>query len=470
MLVQQHELTRSIDSITTNLRPYIRRAATRLGEANPENGQILCDFITAELTEKNIADSTREWKIKVLTWLSAIFRHSKSFRSMTKQDILLYLNTLRKPIEKDPQQRWIGTYNNRVLVFTKFFRWLYHPDEPDYKKRTTPPCMNGVKQLPRKSKTPYEPSDLWTAAEHDLFLRYCPLKRDKCYHAMARDSSARPHELLKLRIGDIHLKIEPSSRRQYAEILVSGKTKTRTLPLIDSLPYLKEWLLQHPAHDNPDSPLFITLSDKNHGCQLTPNSLLKQYKEQYRKEYFPRLLNNPSVSINDKQTIKGMMGKPWNLYVFRHSALTEKAQILKEATLRDHAGWTMTSKMPAVYIHFFGAESSRSLLQARGIITKENQESNLPQSKICPNCSEPNTPHSKFCSKCSMVLTYDAYVEANSTNFRKELDEMKRELEQAKEAYQQAAYQAYNEEYEKESLAEEVAKLRRKPYPGYTHP
>jgi hypothetical protein len=46
-----------------------------------------------------------------------------------------------------------------------------------------------------------------------------------------------------------------------------------------------------------------------------------------------------------------MLTKPWNLYVFRHSALTEKSQILTESTLRDHAGWTMTSKMPTVYVH-----------------------------------------------------------------------------------------------------------------------
>jgi integrase len=237
-----------------------------MATANPSNGQALSDYINAELVERNIADSTREWKVKTLTWLSDYFQHQKTFRGMTRQDILGYLNSLRKTVDADPEQRWIGTYNNRVLVLTKFFRWLYKPNEPDYKKRKTPACMSGIKQLPKKTKTPYKPADLWTPAEHDVFLRYCPLKRDRCYHAMARDTSARPHELLKLKIGDVQFKVEPSTGKQYAEILVSGKTKSRTLPLIDSIPYVKEWIAEHPYRGNPDHLLFIALAVNHKGA------------------------------------------------------------------------------------------------------------------------------------------------------------------------------------------------------------
>ncbi len=60
--------------------------------------------------------------------------------------------------------------------------------------------MQGIKTLPRKEKSPYKPSDIWTNEEHAIFLKYCPEKRDKRYHLMANDTSARPHELLCLRI------------------------------------------------------------------------------------------------------------------------------------------------------------------------------------------------------------------------------------------------------------------------------
>jgi hypothetical protein len=62
------------------------------------------------------------------------------------------------------------------------------------------------------------------------------------------------------------------------------------------------------------------------------------------------------------------------------------------------------------YIHYFGNESSESLLEAYGIMPKGQHIDQL-KPKQCPNCNEPNKPDSKFCAKCRMVLTYDAYNE-----------------------------------------------------------
>jgi len=53
--------------------------------------------------------------------------------------------------------------------------------------------------------------------------------------------------------------------RQYAEVLVSGKTKQRTLPLIMSIPYMKEWIQDHPFTANTNSYLFVLLAPKNFG-------------------------------------------------------------------------------------------------------------------------------------------------------------------------------------------------------------
>jgi integrase/recombinase XerD len=51
--------------------------------------------------------------------------------------------------------------------------------------------------------------------------------------------------MVRLRIKDIVFKLTPD-KKQYAEILVNGKTGTRHIPLIDSLPYIKDWISQHP--------------------------------------------------------------------------------------------------------------------------------------------------------------------------------------------------------------------------------
>lgn len=131
----------------------------------------------------------------------------------------------------------------------------------------------------------------------------------------------------------------------------------------------------------------------------------------YKKKFFPKLLNNPNVSSEDKEKIQELLKKPWNPYIRRHSALTEKSKILKEHTLRQHAGWSATSNMHQKYIHYFGNESNESILEAYGITNKNKQEIDKLKPKACPNCQEPNKIDAKFCSKCRMVLSYDSYTE-----------------------------------------------------------
>jgi hypothetical protein len=66
----------------------------------------------AEQTQMNNKESTKEGKIKVLIWLTNDFENKRSFREMTKQDILDYLNNLRSPVSEDPTHKWIGSYND----------------------------------------------------------------------------------------------------------------------------------------------------------------------------------------------------------------------------------------------------------------------------------------------------------------------------------------------------------------------
>jgi Transcription factor TFIIB repeat len=94
-----------------------------------------------------------------------------------------------------------------------------------------------------------------------LFLKYCPSKRDCCYHAISRDLSARPHEILKLKIRDVVFKT--TGNYQYAEVVVNGKTGTRPIPLINSIPYLKNYLdNEHPQPSNPNAPLRAEVVNK----------------------------------------------------------------------------------------------------------------------------------------------------------------------------------------------------------------
>ena len=134
---------------------------------------------------------------------------------MNRDDIISFLESYRKPEISDPMHRWIGTYNLFRMLLFRFFKWLYYPDL-EQKKRPKPEVIQNILQLKRKEQSIYKPTDLWTADNDLLFLKYCPSKRIKCYHVMSRDTGCRPHELLKLRIKDIVFKT--AGKRQYAEV------------------------------------------------------------------------------------------------------------------------------------------------------------------------------------------------------------------------------------------------------------
>jgi hypothetical protein len=343
---------------------------------------------------------------------------------MTREDIIIYLNSLRKDEIKDPLNKWIGTYNLYLVCIAKFFKWLYNP-KLEHRKRPKPEVVDNIPQLRRKEISTYKPSDLWTLEEDLLFLKWCPSKRDRCYHAISRDLSARPHEILALKINDIVLK--NVGTKQYAEVLVNGKTGTRHLPIIDSLPYVKDWLDQHPQRHNREAPLICSLDRKVYCKQMTVRGLYGIY-EQYKEKYFPNLLKDSTIPKEDKHKLEDLLRKPWNLYIRRHSSLTQKSKFLKENILRQHAEWSPRSNMHLKYVHYFGNESSECILQEYGILPKDNQEVDVLRPKQCPHCNEPNRPNQKFCTKCRMVLSIEAFQDTLEEQRKK--DERTQRLEE----------------------------------------
>jgi integrase/recombinase XerD len=387
------------------------------------NAETIIEYLSYMRNEITVSPNYKKITIKAIAYLSKFYANKK-FKIMDKGHILSFLNSKRKNEDIDPLHSWIATYNLYVILLTRFFKWLYNPDLPA-KERSKPACVD-IPRLRRKEQSVYKPTDLWTQDDDILFLKYCPSRRDRCYHAISRDSSCRPHELLRLKIKDVVFRM--AGDRQYAEILVNGKTGQRHIPLINSIPYLKDWLDDHPQSGNPNAFLICGFA-RSLGKSIRIDTINHIYSD-YKNLIFPKLLTDPNISTDDKQKIKELLKKKWNPYIRRHSALTEKSKILKESILRQHAGWSPTSNMHQKYVHYFGNESSESILEAYGLKPKLEQIDKL-KPVPCPNCGELNKIDSKFCSKCRMVLSYDAYTEAiqDSEAQKSKLDDIRKDLD-----------------------------------------
>jgi hypothetical protein len=51
-------------------------------------------------------------------------------------------------------------------------------------------------------------------------------------------------------------------------------------------------------------------------------------------------------------------------------------------------GWSGRSQMNLKYEHWFGNESSQSLLEAYGVLPQDNQTREMLKPKQCPNCND----------------------------------------------------------------------------------
>ncbi|HKG31392.1 MAG TPA: hypothetical protein VKA91_08975, partial [Nitrososphaeraceae archaeon] len=206
-------LDRKIDEVTAGLDPAYSK---RLNSIPVQNTVFIVNYILSMKTEVNLSDHYKKDLINLLTTFLKYTK--KSFKSITRDDIIVFLESFRRPEASDPLHKWIGTYNLYRIHLMRFFKWLLFPDtEPN--KRPKPEILDNIPQLKRKEKSIYRPADLWTAEEDLLFLKYCPSKRMRCYHAVARDLGCRPHEILKLRISSISWRL--IENRQYAEVVVN---------------------------------------------------------------------------------------------------------------------------------------------------------------------------------------------------------------------------------------------------------
>jgi ribosomal protein L40E len=207
-------------------------------------------------------------------------------------------------------------------------------------------------------------------------------KRDKALIAVLYESGCRIGELLSLRMKHI------SFDKYGAHLLVDGKTGMRRVMIIASVPYLQNWIDEHPQKDNPDAPLWI---------------LEEKVKELNHKDV-QRILRK----IKEKSGIK----KKTNAHNFRHSRATYLANYLTDAVMKEMFGWVQSSKMASIYIHMSGRNVDNALLKLYGIQSgEEEKDKSKFLSKKCERCGEENPPTNKFCNKCGMTLDKETMIE-----------------------------------------------------------
>ena len=138
MIAEETDFERKLNEATAGLQSYI--GDHLLERISRTNASIIVDYVLALKSEVNPSDYYRQTVISNLKHLSEFHKNVKSFKEMTREDIIFFLDTLRKKDWEDELHHWIGTYNHNVITINRFFKWLYDPlAEPN--QRQKPPVI-----------------------------------------------------------------------------------------------------------------------------------------------------------------------------------------------------------------------------------------------------------------------------------------------------------------------------------------
>lgn len=219
------------------------------------------------------------------------------------------------------------------------------------------------------------PEEILTKKDISAMINHASKPRNRAIVACLYESGCRIGEFLPLKIKNVEFD------EKGAILLVDGKTGSRRVRIVSSVPYLKKWIDRHPERDDPEA--FIWFS-KMRGQRLSYNrvrSLLIKLKER--------------AGLDKKVN-------PQNL---RKTRATHLANHLTEAQMKEYFGWTRGSDMASVYVHLSGRDVDKALLEMHGIEEPEEDEENEElKPKDCPQCGETNPATNQFCSTCGTIL------------------------------------------------------------------
>jgi hypothetical protein len=146
-------LDRKVEEAAAGLPAHHAKQLHSISEAN---AVILVEYIAAMKSEVNLSDHYRRDVIVALCRFSK-FSNGKPIKDSTRNDIIAFLDSFRKPESIDPLHKWIGTYNIYREHLVRFFKWLHYPDiQP--KRRPKSSLFDNIPEIKRKKRSIYRAS------------------------------------------------------------------------------------------------------------------------------------------------------------------------------------------------------------------------------------------------------------------------------------------------------------------------
>mgnify|MGYP000309588044 CR=1 FL=1 len=248
-------------------------------------------------------------------------------------------------------------------------------------KRDEPP--ESLAWIPTGTSNNFDPTpserDLLVQSDVEAMIDACHNDRDKALIAVQFEAGLRGGELYDLRVGDIF------DSDHAIGLHVDGKEGQRTVHLIWSVPWLQDWVSEHPSGDD-GAYLWAKLSDPE---RPSYNTWL---------DYFKAAAERAGVSKDVTPTAFRKANTRW---------LIKRG--LKTPRIEDRQGRERGSEHTVRYLARFGDESNeRAYAQVQSVDVDADEETEEVAPVTCPRCGELVPRHRDFCEECRFSLDLEA--------------------------------------------------------------
>jgi len=276
-----------------------------------------------------------------------------------------------------------------------FKRWFGGIDEE------MPSIVKGMKRPKQGDKLKLQKVMPTEKDIHDA-IKLCRNSRDKFWIAWTGlDSAIRPIENRNLKFSDLQ-----KDKNGYSIVIKtakgSGDREDRTIRIINSEPYLFQWMREYPG-DTKDGENYIFCQLDNPKVPLGDGAITSLFR---------RLRKRMKLEI------------PFHAYTLRHALLTRLSANPKVSMpiLRTMAGHSKSSTIISEYQHFKDPDIENMQREVAGEkIKKVNYE--LKEKPIkCPHCKTSNAFDSEICGKCNFALSQERLID--NEDLRKKIDTM----------------------------------------------
>jgi integrase len=354
-------------------------------EIGEDNKKLILKFIKQHFS-KGISEPRC---VKMLPILRNLSRLSPTYLGVLDKDNLIELLLRIRSMEKHAE----ATKEDYVLILKQFFKWyedederLFHEDRLTRQKAIQ--FYKYLRDSRRKNcRRKIDPSDIITELDISELVKRCGNVRDRAFMRLLHESGCRIGEILSMKIKDVKLLSDGRGN-----IHVDGKTGQRRLPIVYSVPYLRDLLDSHEFKDYPNEYLWR--------CEIGSH---RRKALEYRGAY--NIVRDVWEKLPTEHQSKQ---KPHNPHAFRHSRATLLAPHLSYELLCKFMGWTAGSKEARTYVHLCPEDLDNAYFGKMGLETRQSK----PGLEVvtCPFCGTHNSKHDDHCKKCSRAMNSETVI------------------------------------------------------------